>query len=236
MPTIRHLKLPFECNVKELQIELEAILQQKWIPHFNTEGYEGNWKSIALYAPQGDAANILAHNSESLQETAALKGSPYLRHIIGQFKCPLLSVRLLKLDRGAYIKPHRDYQLGYEDGTFRIHIPIITNPQVAFILDGERLDMKVGECWYTNVNFVHAVANDGDCDRIHLVLDGERNAWSDELFFSLAPKESFFPTSTNNYSLATIQQMLQELEGMETEGAKQLIIELQNKIKELNTT
>lgn len=28
-------------------------------------------------------------------------------------------------------------------------------------------------------------------DRIHLVIDGERNDWSDELFFSLAPKANF---------------------------------------------
>jgi hypothetical protein len=74
----------------------------------------------------------------------------------------------------------------------------------------KRLEMLAGECWYTNVNFVHSVANKSSQDRIHLVIDGERNDWSDQLFFSLAPKEGF-NLSDAEFSLVTKRRMIEEL-------------------------
>lgn len=228
---IPYLKLPFQFEVDKLKHELALLLKSNWVPHFNQQGYEGAWNSIALYAKGGDAANILAlHNTDlPLKATPALENCPYLNEVIQQFKCPLISARLLRLEAGAYIKPHRDYKLGYEDNNFRIHIPIITHKKIDFILDGQRLAMHEGECWYTNVNYVHSVANRGTTDRIHLVIDGERNDWSDELFFSLAPKEHFFPKEGNNYSLAIKKRIIEELERINTEGAEQVIQDLQAK-------
>jgi Aspartyl/Asparaginyl beta-hydroxylase len=98
---------------------------------------------------------------------------------------------LLNLAVGAEIKPHSDHCLGYEDGCFRLHIPIITNSQVEFILDGNRVIMNEGECWYIDANFIHSVANRGETDRIHLVIDGIRNEWTDNLFFENTNPEQF---------------------------------------------
>jgi hypothetical protein len=224
------LKFPFQFNIEHLKKELAVILKTNWVPHFNKDGYMGEWNSIALYAVDGDASNILAHNNAALQETPMLKNSPYIKEVIGHFKCPILSARLLKLGKGAFIKPHRDYELGYEDGNFRVHVPIITNPDVDFILDGEKLDMQEGQCWYTNVNYVHAVANRGQSDRVHLVVDYQRNDWSDRLFFSMAPKESFFPKQEQDYPPEVMNQMIQELKQIDTEGARNTILELQKKI------
>lgn len=232
----KHLQLPFQFNIKKLQEELAVILKSNWIPHFNKNGYTGNWNSIALYAQNGDAANIYAMpNSDiPLTETPIIKNSKYLRAVVQTFKVPLLSVRLLKLEIGAYIKPHRDYNCGYEDNIFRIHIPIVTNSEVDFMLDNVRLEMREGQCWYTNVNYIHSVANNGTSDRIHLVIDGERNSWSDDLFFSLAPRESFFPkVEEPTYSLEVMEQMLVELEAMNTEGSLALIKDLASKIEKL---
>lgn len=232
-----HLKLPFQFDVEKLEKELATLLETKWIPHFNKNGYNGNWNSIALYAKDGDENNIFAMPNEEiiLKETPLLKNSKYLKEVIQHFNCPLLSVRLLKLGVGAYIKPHRDYKLGYEDNNFRLHIPIVTNPNIEFILDGVRLNMMPGECWYTNVNYVHSVSNKGSADRIHLVIDGERNDWSDELFFSLAPKESFFPKKENNYSIETMQKMINELKSMNSQGAQKLIEDLQYQIQNISS-
>lgn len=238
LPTIRHLRLPFQFDEEKLQADVQLVLNQDWIPHFNKEGYDGDWKSIALYAIGGDASNILAHHMDEaiLLETPVLEKCLYLKEVIGHFKCPLSSVRLLKLSVGATIKPHRDYKLGYEDDHFRLHIPIITNEAVEFVLDDERLDMLPGECWYTNVNFVHSVANRGTVDRIHLVIDGVRNEWSDQLFFSLAPKEQFFPSTSTTYSVKTMQQMIVLLKDREDPAAKQIISDLEEAIAKQNTT
>jgi len=234
---IRHLKLPFRFNEELLIKDLETVMKLSWTPHFNTSGYDGSWNSIALYAKDGDPANILAMQEPKviLEETPVMKLCPYFQEVLKQFKCPFLSVRLLKLDPGAYIKPHRDHELGYENYNFRLHIPITTHKEIEFILDGEPLQMLPGECWYTNVNYEHSVANKGTTSRVHLVIDGERNTWSDKLFFSLAPKKSFEKPLPPPPSQETIKRTIEELERMNTPVANQLIAQMKEQLRREDT-
>jgi hypothetical protein len=229
----KYLKLPFQFEEKLLLRDLETAQTNLWIPHFNKGGYEGEWKSIALYAKDGDEKNIYAMSDgdASLKETKLMNWCSYFREVVHTFKFPLASVRLLKLGIGAEIKPHRDYKLGYEDNYFRLHVPITTNDEVEFILDEKRLIMKPGECWYTNVNYIHSVANRGKTDRVHLVIDGERNQWSDELFFSLAPKESFEPETEENYSPEMIKELIKNLEFRNEPAAEELIKKYRKQLK-----
>jgi hypothetical protein len=87
---------------------------------------------------------------------------------------------------GSVIKEHRDHELGFDDGEVRLHIPVITNPQVEFMLNQVRVVMNEGECWYLNVNQPHRVANHGMVDRIHLVIDCVVNDWLRELMLATA--------------------------------------------------
>ena len=222
----KHLKFPFTYDEKALTHDLSLILQEKWIPHFNTAGYEGDWNVIPLYAKSGNESNIfaLSMDDSTVVETPIMNHCLYFKKVIASFKFPILSARLLKLGVGAAIKPHCDHDLGYEDNCFRLHIPIITNDNVNFILDGNQLKMLPGECWYTNVNYTHSVVNNGTTNRVHLVIDGERNAWSDDLFFSLAPKESFFPNKKETYDSETLKRIIEELKHSDLHAAKELII------------
>lgn len=233
----KYLKLPFQFDTEKLVRDLSLILEEKWIAHFNKADYEGDWKVIPLYAEGGDDSKIFAlpTSDSMISETSILKECHYFKEVIDSFKCPILSARILRLGMGAEIKPHRDHALGYEDGNFRLHIPIITNPGVRFILDGNLLPMLPGECWYTNVNYVHSVTNSGDTDRVHLVIDGARNAWSDQLFFSQAPEESFQPIPKEEHSPETIKRILEELKRQNEPATQQLIDELTIKLKELTT-
>lgn len=228
----RYLKLPFQFDEMKLVNDLNLIVDSKWLPHFNTGGYQGDWKVISLYSQDGDENNIFAFsdNSQAISETSVMQECAYFREVVNSFQFPILSVRLLRLGVGAEIKPHRDHELGYENNNFRLHIPITTNENVSFILDSVRLKMLPGECWYTNVNFVHSVSNKGETDRIHLVIDGKRNSWSDKLFFSLAPEDSFIPKPSENHAPETIKRMIAELKLSDLPAAKQLIAELQEKL------
>lgn len=230
---VRFLKLPFKFDVKKLQTELQKVVTSKWNDHFNTRGYEGRWKSIALYAENGDEKNIFASVEKiKITETPFLKECPYLKEVVSTFKSSLISVRLLNLEKDSIIKPHRDHKLGYEDGCFRLHVPITSNNKVTFLLDNEVIDMQLGECWYTNVNYIHSVSNLGATNRIHLVIDLERNEWSDNLFFSLAEKERFFIHEEDNqiYDKQTIKKMISELKLQNTPASKELIIQLENQL------
>ncbi len=229
----KYLKFPMLFDEQRLVSDLSLAMESQWIPHFNTGGYTGNWKAVSLYAANGNEQNIFAHvqDQSSISETPLMKECAYFREVLDFFKFPILSVRLLRLEVGAEIKPHTDYELGYEDGQFRLHIPIVTNPDIEFILGGEKLTMLPGECWYTNVNFVHSVANMGTVDRVHLVVDGIRNAWTDELFFSLAPESSFEVKREENLDMETIKRMLEELKANPGMVDHPLISELENQLK-----
>ena len=229
----KHLKFPMQFDEQRLVSDLERAMEGQWVPHFNTSGYTGNWKAVSLYAADGNEQNIFAHlqDQSAIAETPLMKECLYFREVLNAFKFPILSVRLLRLEAGAEIKPHTDYELGYEDGQFRLHIPIVTNPEIEFILDGERLIMLPGECWYTNVNFLHSVANRGTIDRVHLVIDGVRNDWTDELFFSLAPESSFVADQEEELSDETITRMLEELKQNPQMANHPIIEELERKLK-----
>lgn len=234
---ISSLLLPFLFNEKKLLNDLSLLTNTKWIPHFNTFGYTGNWKALPLYATNGDVSNIFAlpNSISKIKETSVLKKCTYFKEVIAVFKCDILSARILRLETGAKIKPHKDHELGYEDGSFRIHIPITTNKDVCFTLDNSQLKMLPGECWYTNVNYTHSVSNNGTTDRVHLVIDGKRNTWSDNLFFSLAPKKSFISKPIIKDSPETIKRMIEELQLSKLASAKKLANKLQENLK-LNTT
>ncbi len=71
-------------------------------------------------------------------DTPVLAAAPYLRQVLAAFACPLMSMRLMRLAPRSLIKEHRDHDLAYEDGRVRIHIPVLTNEQVHFRLNGVR--------------------------------------------------------------------------------------------------
>ena len=235
-PKTKHLKLPFQFDSKKLKVEVDSLLNQTWKPHFNQNGYTGNWKSIALYAIDGKHDYIFVNpdqNSTEVKPTDLLTDCPYLKEVIAHIQAPFIAVRLLNLESGAHIKPHQDHESGYENNFMRIHVPIATNPSVQFILDNEKVEMLPGECWYTNVNFVHEVKNEGTEDRIHLVIDAERNTWSDNLFYTLAPKESFVDNQTETHSKEEILTMIDNLKRLPDPGAKELIKTLQKQLDNL---
>jgi len=179
---IKYLRLPFTFSAAEMRTEVDAITAG-WKLHYNERDYAGDWSAVPLRSVGGSMDNVVAHGQEMVfAETALMAQCPYMRQVIETFECPLMAVRLLRLGAGSEIKEHTDAELNYEEGEVRIHIPVQTHADVAFYLDGERLPMGEGECWYTNVNLPHRVMNDSGVDRIHLVLDCVVNDWMRDLF------------------------------------------------------
>ena len=173
------LKLPLTFDHERINADLAHISPDEWIRHFNERYYEGEWSGVALRAPAGALNKLYPDPTaiEPLVDTAALDRCPSIKVALAALECPVKSARLLKLASGARIIEHRDYNLSLEDGEIRLHIPIATSPFVEFYLNGERIVMKPGECWYINANLPHKVDNFGDTDRVHLVIDCMVDDW-----------------------------------------------------------
>jgi hypothetical protein len=172
-------KLPLSFDPERLKADLGQLSPGDWLPHFNDRYYEGDWSGVALRSIGGASTKLYPDPAakEPFADTAILARCPNIREALGEFKCPLNSVRLLRLGPGSRIREHKDYNLSLEDGEVGIHVPIVTDALVEFFLKGERLAMKEGECWYLNLNLPHRVENLSDIPRIHLVIHGVVNPW-----------------------------------------------------------
>ena len=178
------LRLPVAFDVIPLVREVIDLPPAAWVPHFNQAIYEGDWSGVALRSVGGRASNLYPDPTATgeFADTDVLRSCPQLAGALARFRCPLTAARLLALGPGAIIKEHRDHCLGYEDGEVRIHVPIITDSAHEFVLDGQVVELRTGECWYLNVNRPHRAANRSTTRRVHLVIDCVVDDWLREVF------------------------------------------------------
>jgi hypothetical protein len=177
MPESARLALRFDAQ--RLQADLQRLATGTWTPHFNASFFEGEWSGIVLRASPSDRGLYAgrAATAESFDATEALEACPYFQEVLAAFRCPLKSVRLLRLASGSIIREHSDSDLGEELGDVRLHVPVVTNPKVEFYLAGKRVAMDAGECWYLDLSLPHRVQNRGASERVHLVIDCVLNDW-----------------------------------------------------------
>ena len=175
------LQLPLQFDARRLLADLDALSSVAWLDHFVKQNYDGEWSVIPLRAQAGAVHPIMLMFSNptaiEFTDTPLLARTPYFRRVLQDFACPLHCVRLMRLTPGSVIKQHRDDDLAAEFGTVRLHIPITTNSDVDFLLNGTRVIMEPGSVWYLRLSDPHSVANRGLVDRVHLVIDAVVNDW-----------------------------------------------------------
>jgi mannose-6-phosphate isomerase-like protein (cupin superfamily) len=227
---IAYAKLPLQLDVSKAQGEvMENMSNGK--PHFNTSHYTGEWTVIALRSP-GDRMDTIipdARGEEVFLDTPLMQQCPTIKKLVQSFECPIMAVRLLNLKKGAVIKEHRDTDLSFEKGEARLHFPIFTNQQVAFHVASNKVEMQEGSCWYINANLPHKVANLGNADRIHLVIDCKVNDWLRSLFDTAEITSA--PTIDNKNEM---KMMISELRAQKTKTATQLADKMEAKLNFTN--
>jgi hypothetical protein len=81
---------------------------------------------------------------------------------------------IVNLKPGGFITPHAD-EGAYADRFERFHIPLQAEDGNEFHVQGddgaETAQMRPGELWWFNHKRLHAVGNNSDAPRIHLILD-----------------------------------------------------------------
>ena len=180
------LRLPLDFDASRLAADMRQLSSAAWTRHFIKQNYDGDWSIIPLRAPAGEThpTRMIAPPPACVEfaDTPLLDACPYIREVMAIFRCPLRTVRLMRLTPGSVIKEHEDNQLSFEDGMVRLHVPVVTNDDVDFRLNGTRVNLAAGSCWYLRLSDPHSVANRGSADRVHLVVDAFVNDWIGRVF------------------------------------------------------
>lgn len=194
------MRLPLTFEPAGMAAEVAQIAEADWIAHFVTDNYEGSWSILPLRCKRGATHPILMSVSDpsatAFEDTPWLARSPYLVEVLHAFACPLLSVRLMRLDPGSRIKPHADHDLDAKLGQARLHVPITSNPDVRFWLNGTQAVMQPGEAWYLRLSDTHSIDNPGISTRVHLVIDCKVDAWLAAMLAGADAQAQKQPTST----------------------------------------
>ncbi|MCL6698019.1 aspartyl/asparaginyl beta-hydroxylase domain-containing protein [Sphingomonas sp. NSE70-1] len=79
-------------------------------------------------------------------------------------------VMLARMAPGGVIHPHKD-QNPAAKWPHKIHVPLVTNEGVTFFVEGTGYHLPEGQAVEVNNMGLHAVANRGDSQRIHLIFE-----------------------------------------------------------------
>lgn len=159
------LQLPVSFDAGVLAREIEALGPGVWRPH--PQGFAGN-DALTLVSVEGDPASDAVRGP--MRPTPHLLACPYLMEVMHSLGAVWGRSRLMRLQGQAEVTPHVDINYYWREH-MRIHVPIVTQPTVRFVCDGEELNMAEGECWTFDTWRLHRVHNDDHRQRIHLVAD-----------------------------------------------------------------
>lgn len=166
------LRLPRRYCADTLAEQVAALPASAWLPHPGR--LPGN-DAVPLITPGGAISNEFAG---PMAPTEHLRACPYIMQIMADLGAVWGRSRLMGIAPGADVPAHVD--VGYYWRThLRLHVPIVTEPGVAFTVGGETVHMAAGECWVFDTFQMHRVRNGGVAKRIHLVLDtvGGETLW-----------------------------------------------------------
>lgn len=166
------IRLPYRFDAGRLAAEASALEAAAWMPH--PSGLKGNSAVALISRDGGDNNDFTGH----MEVTPHLERCAYHQQVMGSLGEVLTRSRLMKLDAACEVSEHVDFNYHWYSRV-RMHIPVITNPDVLFYCGDEVLNMRAGECWIFDNWRRHRVINGGGEDRIHLVIDlaGSSRFW-----------------------------------------------------------
>jgi len=227
------LQLPFQYEIDKLLNNLSFVCDEDWVNHPNVQAYEGSWQITALTSVNGKTQDIVALENVEYQNTPLLEKTKYIQTILSTFKTKVESVRFMKLGANSIIKEHCDKGSCFEQGYARLHIPITTNDETYFILNGNKHEMITGNCYYIDAHNSHSVINDGESDRVHLLIDCHVNDWLKEYFLKGGFREPVYKYGSKGITDDNVEEMIFSLKELGSEISLEMAKKLEN-IKDLN--
>jgi hypothetical protein len=165
-------RLPVRFDAARLAAEVAALPATAWQPHPNQIAGNSCVRLVSVEGGENDDVN------GPMQPTPHLERLPYVHQVLASFGVVWSRSRLMRLAAGADVPAHSDINHHWFYRV-RLHVPVLTRPQVSFYCEQERVHMAPGEAWVFDNWRQHRVENRSDSERIHLVADttGSSTFW-----------------------------------------------------------
>ncbi len=103
----------------------------------------------------------------------AAEAVPVMEEVVHRNYAPhgtVLRAMMARLRPGCRIHRHKDKHPSFALSS-RIHVPLVTNPDVEFIVGDQRVVTHANVAFELNNLMYHQVTNNGDTSRIHFIFD-----------------------------------------------------------------
>lgn len=203
-------------DIERLELYAERIRRRledssiDWKEHYSNYNKAGSWSAVCLRGfgglvdfeikPTAMSRKWKEQNPEKLEwectDTSLMGEFPEVQAISSMIPGKKERIRFMRLSTGKQgggeLRRHTDKGVYLRLGNIaRLHIPIITNPDVVFTvwdINGDPVEFQMfeGGLYFLNIQKPHRAINNGTKDRIHLVIDTEVTHellnWIDEGF------------------------------------------------------
>lgn len=168
------VQLPITFDAEALAAEIRSLGDGAW--HAREDDAPGN-SALSLVTAGGDPHS--AALAGPMRPTQWLERCPYTLQVLDTLGATWGRSRMMRLASGAQVPPHVDTDY-YWRQRMRVHVPVVTTPEVRFQCGEAEVHMAAGECWIFDTWRQHRVLNDAEQARIHLVVDtvGGGEFWS----------------------------------------------------------
>ena len=173
---LHYLKLPLQCDVEGIQREVELV-NDRFVAH--RPEISKKWYGLTLHGldssktedarqyglESGDFAD-----STKMNWTKASKYTPLIRQFVESLKIERLArVRIMKLEPGGEIHPHRDSKTPALGNSINVSI---TEPNGCIwgFSDGMTVPFRPGAAFDIDISKTHFVRNAGSLPRYHLII------------------------------------------------------------------
>ena len=163
-----------DIDVSELSKEINNLDQLKWDdwklrqtrfpPHKRTNSIPFIWNN---WDQKTKSMKIEHMNQDSRLWELII---PILQNLRKKYEGTIVNCLFARLPSKEKIFPHKDTGI-HLLLINRIHVPIKTNSDVKFFIDGKKYVFPPGRCFELSNEKQHAVFNMSDEDRVHLIID-----------------------------------------------------------------
>jgi len=223
---MKAVKLPYAFNAQRLLAEVETIPDSYFRQIINPYVDEGDLFGFPLV----ELTQLEGESESKMMPKPVLEERPYLRSVLDELPGKIHTYRIHILKPGGVIREHRDTWKSPDWGVFRLHVPVVTDDKVETYLDGQRVILQPGECWFLDFDWPHQITNHGTQDRIHLIIDVHMDKqWQENLHEWGYRNEESGPYA--RMTTRDIHNMRAQIAEHQTEATQHILAELDSELQ-----